>query len=57
LRSVSIIFPRPGLFFTSAIPWTTLTVAVWYLTGDSLGVALGFQLPASDAPPVISIGY
>jgi hypothetical protein len=44
------------LSFTSAILWTTLTVAVWYLTGDLLGVALGSQLPASGAPPVIGIG-
>ena len=50
-------FPRPGLFFFSALSWTALSVVVWYLAGDALGAALGFALEPKDAPPVIGIGF
>ncbi|MFD2113384.1 peptide antibiotic transporter SbmA [Thiorhodococcus fuscus] len=50
-------FPRPGLFFWSALGWATLCILVWYLFGEALGAALGFPPSAEDAPPVIGIGY
>ena len=50
-------FPRPRLFFATALGWATATILIWYLAGDSLGRALGFALPAPDAAPVIGVGY
>jgi peptide/bleomycin uptake transporter len=50
-------FPKPALFFLSALTWVTLAAAVWFLLGDALGSALGFQLADPDADPVIGIGY
>ncbi|EGV28662.1 SbmABacA family protein [Thiorhodococcus drewsii AZ1] len=50
-------FPRPGLFFWSALGWATLCILVWYLFGEALGALLGFPPSAEDAPPVIGIGY
>ncbi|EXJ16468.1 peptide antibiotic transporter SbmA [Imhoffiella purpurea] len=50
-------FPRPGLFFWSALGWAAFSILVWYLFGDALGSALGFPPAAEDAPPVIGIGY
>lgn len=50
-------FPRPGLFFLSAVVWTALAVALWYLAGDRMGIALGFDIPLKDADPVIGIGF
>lgn len=29
-------FPRPGLFFTSAVLWTALAIVTWFDSGKSL---------------------
>ncbi|MBK1723211.1 peptide antibiotic transporter SbmA [Thiocystis violacea] len=50
-------FPRPGLFFSTALGWTAVSILFWYLFGESLGTVLGFPAAAADAPPVIGIGY
>ncbi|NEX22943.1 peptide antibiotic transporter SbmA [Thiorhodococcus mannitoliphagus] len=50
-------FPQPRLFFTTALGWAAISILVWYWLGDSLGAAMGFQIPAPDAAPVIGIGY
>ena len=50
-------FPRPKLLFTSAVLWTVVVVAVWYLFGDALGSALGFQFAEEGAAPIIGLGY
>ncbi len=50
-------FPRPGLFFLSALVWSTFSIVVWYLFGDALGTLLGFPAPVTDADPVIGLGY
>ncbi|WP_119388366.1 peptide antibiotic transporter SbmA [Taklimakanibacter lacteus] len=39
-------FPRPKLFFWSAIVWTLLAIAFWYRFGNDIGTAFGI-LPAS----------
>jgi peptide/bleomycin uptake transporter len=43
-------FPRPPLFLLSAILWTIVTVAFWYIAGNAIGTALGFEL--GGEPPV-----
>jgi len=50
-------FPRPRLFFVSALLWSALAVAVWYGLGEDLLVALGFPAPSPDAAAVIGLGY
>jgi peptide/bleomycin uptake transporter len=42
-------FPRPKLFFLSAIVWTLLAIAFWYGVADDLGTSLGIS---STAPAV-----
>ena len=46
-------FPRPRLFFWSAVLWTAVVMAVWYLVGDQLGAAIGLPPAAEGAPPII----
>ena len=59
-------FPVPRLFFGSAVLWTAISIAIWYLFGRDLGSSLslgwifGFDfpdvLPAEPAPePVAGI--
>lgn len=48
-------FPSPKLFFWSAAIWALLAVIVWYAGGAELGAALGFPLPAPDAPPIVGV--
>ncbi|MGB0446591.1 MAG: peptide antibiotic transporter SbmA [Pseudomonadales bacterium] len=50
-------FPRPPWFFISALIWSVVAVTLWYMYGDAMGGALGFQLPAEDAAPVIGLGH
>ncbi|MCB1724732.1 MAG: peptide antibiotic transporter SbmA [Gammaproteobacteria bacterium] len=50
-------FPRPGLFFLSAVVWTALAVLVWYTAGEALGQVFGFPPEAPDAAPVIGLGF
>jgi peptide/bleomycin uptake transporter len=43
-------FPRPNLFFSSAIVWSLLAIAFWYAFGATLGSAIGVTpLPPGDA--------
>jgi peptide/bleomycin uptake transporter len=48
-------FPRPRLFFWSAILWTAVAMAVWYAFGDHLGTAIGLPPLPEDAPPTIGV--
>jgi peptide/bleomycin uptake transporter len=41
-------FPRPKLFFLSAIVWALLAVALWYGVVDDLGNRLGIAAPSAD---------
>lgn len=45
-------FPRPKLFFTSAVIWTAVCIFVWYTVGPQMGAALGMppMEPGQQAP-------
>jgi peptide/bleomycin uptake transporter len=45
-------FPRPKLFFLSAIVWALLAIAFWYGVADNLGNSLGIS---SAAPDVVGL--
>ncbi|MGG7519043.1 peptide antibiotic transporter SbmA [Allorhizobium undicola] len=44
-------FPKPKLFFTSAIIWTLVAIFGWYLFAEGLGQNLGFVSPEGMAEP------
>ena len=46
-------FPRPKLFFSSALLWTLLAVIGWYDGGSNLGRFIGLPPAAADAAPII----
>lgn len=48
-------FPQPKLFFTSAVLWSAVMVAVWFLGGARLGAFIGLPPAAADAPPIIGV--
>lgn len=50
-------FPRPKLFFVSALLWTALAVAIWYTVGESFGARIGLPPGPGDADPIIGLGY
>jgi peptide/bleomycin uptake transporter len=45
-------FPRPKLFFLSAIAWALLAIAFWYGVADDLGDRLGIS---SGGPPAVGV--
>ena len=53
---LSSFFPRPALFFVSAIIWTALLVVFWYGYGTQLGQIFGFEI-IEDRAPVIGLGF
>ncbi len=50
-------FPRPRLFFPSAVIWIAIAVALWYGGFEDAGARLGFPLEPSHAEPVLGLGY
>lgn len=48
-------FPRPKLFFGSALAWTLASVALWYLGGAALGTALGLGPAPAGALQTIGV--
>ncbi|MCF1470831.1 MULTISPECIES: peptide antibiotic transporter SbmA [Rhizobium/Agrobacterium group] len=44
-------FPKPKLFFTSALVWTLVAIFGWYLFAEGLGGSLGFVSPEGTAEP------
>ncbi len=48
-------FPRPRLFFWSAILWTALAVALWYEGGASFGAVIGLPAAPPAAPPIVGV--
>ncbi len=49
-------FPRPRLFFLSAVAWIAIAVGLWYGGGRDLGAAFGMPPVDPDAPPIIGLG-
>ncbi len=47
-------FPRPSLFFLSAIGWAAVCIAIWYGFAETVAGALGLP-PEGD--PVIGLGH
>jgi len=46
-------FPNPKLFFSSALLWTIVVVAIWYTVGADIGGQFGLpQLPPGQEPPI-----
>ncbi|MGX1496041.1 peptide antibiotic transporter SbmA [Roseibium aggregatum] len=50
-------FPRPKLFFTSALLWTIVTVAFWYGFADELSGPLGFGVSETDPKEIVGPGF
>lgn len=48
-------FPQPKLFFLSAIAWTAVAVAAWYVFGADAGAWFGLPPLAENAPPFIGV--
>ncbi len=48
-------FPRPRLFFISAMVWTAIVVAVWYLFGADMAGAFGVPMSPEGVEPVIGV--
>ncbi len=49
-------FPKPKLFFTSAVLWALFAVLFWIFAGEQLGAYFGLPPAAPDAPPIIGVG-
>lgn len=49
-------FPKPKLFFLSAVLWSLVLVLLWFNGGAQLGAFFGLPPAAPDAPPIIGIG-
>jgi len=50
-------FPRPGLFFGSALVWIGLAVFLWYTVASGLSVHFGVTPEKPDAEPILGLGY
>lgn len=48
-------FPKPKLFFLSAIGWALVAVLFWYFAGEQMGAWFGMPPASPDAPPVIGV--
>ncbi len=47
-------FPKPKMFFVSAVVWSLFLVILWFLGGESLGTLLGMPPVDPAAPPLVS---
>ncbi|AUG55114.1 peptide antibiotic transporter SbmA [Thalassospira marina] len=50
-------FPKPRLFFTSALIWTALAATIWYGGGDHWGHYLGLGVATPADGDVVGIDY
>ncbi len=48
-------FPNPRPFFLSAVIWTVVSIAIWYMFGEGIATALGFAMPPPDAEPIVGV--
>ena len=50
-------FPKPKMFFLSAVLWVALSAVLWYTLGAQIGHLLGFSLSKPSERMVIGLGY
>ncbi|NVK34717.1 MAG: peptide antibiotic transporter SbmA [Rhodobacteraceae bacterium] len=50
-------FPRPKLFFSSAVIWSLLAVFAWYSGINQFGSSLGFGATPEGEGPIIGLGH
>jgi len=50
-------FPRPRLFFSSAVIWIAVAVALWYGGFAAAGARFGFPPDSPNAEPILGLGY
>ncbi|OKH88350.1 peptide antibiotic transporter SbmA [Thalassospira sp. TSL5-1] len=50
-------FPRPRLFFSSALIWTVIAATIWYGGGQQWGQYLGLGVASSADGQVVGIAY
>jgi peptide/bleomycin uptake transporter len=50
-------FPRPRIFFLSALLWATVSIAFWYIFGANAGRTIGFDIPIEAQDPIVGLGY
>jgi peptide/bleomycin uptake transporter len=50
-------FPRPKLFFISALVWTAICIFVWYTVGPQLGTALGMPPLGPDEKAPLGLAF
>lgn len=48
-------FPKPKLFFTSAVVWSLAGILFWFFGGEQLGAVFGLPPAAAEAPPIIGV--
>lgn len=48
-------FPRPALFFSTAVLWSALSGILWYVIAPRLAAGIG--LPFTDAEPIVGLGF
>ncbi|MEP9397028.1 peptide antibiotic transporter SbmA [Mesorhizobium sp. KR2-14] len=48
-------FPKPKLFFISAVVWAAFAMLLWYFGGENMGGIFGLPPAAPDAPPIIGV--
>ncbi|MEP7456089.1 peptide antibiotic transporter SbmA [Phyllobacterium sp. SB3] len=48
-------FPKPKLFFTSAVLWALFAILVWYFGGEQFGAVLGMPPADPNIPTVIGV--
>ena len=50
-------FPRPRIFFLSALLWAAISIALWYIFGADIGRTIGFDIPVEAQEPIVGLGY
>jgi peptide/bleomycin uptake transporter len=50
-------FPKPKLFFTSALLWIGLAIVIWYTGGEEWGSHIGLPPADPNADPILGLGH
>jgi len=48
-------FPKPKIFFISAVAWTLIAIFGWFFGGEQLGAVFGLPPAAPGAAPIIGV--